>query len=239
MKTIKLILALTAITILSSCNLNIQLGQTDGNGNVITEERPVSDFHEVKGSSGLDVYLTEGSQAKIVVEADENLMELIETEITNGKLHIKTTKNIGRSKAKKIHVTYTSLNKIAASSGADIVANSVVKSEVLTLDTSSGADMEIEILAKEVYAETSSGSDMKVSGKATSLKAKASSGSELNAKDLLVLNCNAGASSGADITVNVQERLEAEASSGGDVNYYGNPAAVNTNGGRSGSIHKL
>jgi len=167
-------------------------------------------------------------------------LELIETEVENGKLRIRTTQNIGRAKAKKVHVTFISLNSIEASSGADVIGNSVIKSESLSLGSSSGADLELEIFAKEVHARTSSGSDMKLSGKATTLKAKASSGSDLNAKDLFVVNCNADASSGADISVNVKDRLDAEASSGGDVHYYGDPAAVNDRESRSsGGVHKM
>lgn len=229
-----------ALTVLSSCKYDIHIGQTDGNGNVTTEERiNGAFFDQVKGSSGLDVYLTEGSETKVVVEADENLQDIIETEIRGGLLHIKTTENIGRSKSKKVYVTYTELTSVAASSGADVIANSVVKSENLTLDASSGADLELEIFSKEVYAETSSGADLKVSGKASVLRADASSGSDLDAKDLVVLSCTAEASSGADVTVNVKDRLTTDSSSGGDINYYGNPSAVSDNSSRSGSVRKM
>jgi predicted small secreted protein len=241
MKTLQILIVFIAAATLSSCNFDISMGQIDGNGNVVTEERPVSDFTKVKGSAGIDVFLTEGTENKVVVEADENLMEFIETTVEGGKLRIRSSRNnnIGRAKAKKVHVTYVSLTSIEASSGADVIGNSVIKSETLNLDSSSGADLELEILSKEVFAETSSGSDMKLSGKATTLRAKASSGSDLDAKELLVANCNADASSGADIKVNVKERLSAEASSGGDVHYYGDPAAVTNNSGRTGSVHKM
>jgi hypothetical protein len=239
MKTLSILIAFVAAVSLSSCNFDISIGQVDGNGNVVTEERNVADFTKVKGSAGIDVYLTEGTENKVVVEADENLMDLIETNVEGGKLRIRSNQNIGRAKAKKVHVTYVSLTSIEASSGADVIGNSVIKSESLDLDASSGADLELEILSKEVYAETSSGSDMKLSGKATTLRAKASSGSDLNAKELIVATCNADASSGADIKVNVKERLTAEASSGGDVHYYGDPAAVSNNSGSTGGVHKM
>lgn len=239
MKTLKILIAFVAAATLTSCNFDFSIGQIDGNGNVQTEERSVSDFTKVKGSAGIDVYLTEGSENKVVVEADENLLEFIETSVEGGKLRIRSMQNIGRAKAKKVHVTYVKLTSIEASSGADVIGNSVIKSESLNLDSSSGADLELEILSKEVFAETSSGSDMKLSGKATTLRAKASSGSDLNAKELLVASCNADASSGADIKVNVKERLNAEASSGGDVHYYGDPAAVTNKGGRTGGVHKM
>jgi len=239
MKTIKIVLAVILATTLTSCQFDFNTG-INGNGNVVTEERPVSsDFTEVRGSAGLDVYLTEGTENKIVVEADENLMDLIETNISNGKLTIRSAKNIGRSKAKKIHVTFVSLDRIEASSGADVIVNSVIKSKILRLDCSSGADIEVEVFANELYAETSSGSDIEVSGKTNILYANASSGSDLNAKKLQAITCNAKASSGADIVVTVNKNLDAKASSGGDIRYYGNPDLANQKQGRSGSIRKM
>lgn len=240
MKTIKIASILAVTLLLSSCNMDIRLGQVNGNGNVVTDERTVTEnFTAVKGSAGLDVYLTEGAENKIVVEADENLLDIIETEINNGKLNITTTENIGRSKSKKVHVTYKEINKIYASSGADVIGNSVIKSEKITLDASSGSDLEVEVFAKEVIAETSSGADLNVSGKATLLMASSSSGSAIKARGLLVINCNADASSGADITVNVKEKLSTEATSGGNIKYYGNPSAVSNDASRSGKVRKM
>lgn len=239
MKSIKIIfIALLAITV-TSCHFDINLGEVNGNGNVTTEERPVGDFNGVRGSAGMDVFLTEGSENKVVVEADENLMEYIETYVENGTLKVTTKKSIGRSKSQKVHVTYVSLESIEASSGADVIGNSVIKNETLSLSSSSGADLEVEILAKEVYASTSSGADLKVSGKATRLIADASSGSDLKARELEVISCKAEASSGADITVNVKEQMEGHASSGGDIKYYGDPSDVSVRDGASGDVRKM
>jgi len=242
MKTLKIVLVLAAVVSLTACNFDINFNQTSGSGNVETEERSVNqDFDKVHGSAGIDVYLTEGDDYKIVVEADDNLIPLITTEISNGKLKIgvEQGKNIGRAKAKKVHVTYKALTGISASSGADVIGNSVVKSESLTLDSSSGADLEVEIIAKEVYADVSSGADLKISGRAIRLTAEASSGSDLKAKELEVKICKANASSGADITVNVLDELDGKASSGGDIKYYGDPTAVKTKDGASGSVRKM
>ena len=78
MKTIKIILLALVTVSLASCNFDVTFGQTNGNGNVTTENRTVSEhFTKVKGSAGLDVYLTKGTTASIKVEADENLQEII------------------------------------------------------------------------------------------------------------------------------------------------------------------
>ena len=239
MKTVNFITAIGIALLFTSCNFNINTGE-NGNGNVVTEERTVSaDFTEVRGSSGLDVYLSQGDENKIVVEADENLLQYIETDVENGKLIVTTSHNIGQSESKKVYVTYKQLNSIEASSGADVMGNSVIKSENLSLKSSSGAELKVEVFSKDLTAKTSSGSDMEISGKASSLNADASSGSELDAKELLVINCNAEASSGAGITVNVKEKLETHVGSGGNIDYYGNPISVNSNKSHSGSVNKM
>ncbi len=238
MKTI--LILIFAATLFTGCNQNFNIGQHQGNGNVITEERNVNeDFDQVKGSAGLEIFLTEGEENKITVEADENLMEFIETKIENGRLTITTSENIGSSEAKKIHIVFKNLSEIEASSGAEITGNSVIKNENLSLQSSSGATLKLEVFSKDVSAKTSSGAEMKITGKSSSLTAKASSGSELDARDLMVINCNADASSGASISVNVKERLTTDASSGGEIQYYGSPTEVSKNDSYSGNVQKM
>jgi hypothetical protein len=240
MKTFKILLIVVAVATLSSCNFDINLGQIDGDGNVTTETRIEGEsFDEIKAAAGIEVFLTEGTETKVVIEADNNLHEIISATIENGKLTIKTEENIGRSKSKKAYVTYTSLKGIYASSGSEISSTSVLKSETLDLDASSGADIELEVFTKSLRAEASSGADIILSGTASNLDADASSGSDIDAKELLVVTCVAEASSGAGITVNVKDNLKAKASSGGDINYYGNPTAVTNNSSRSGNVDKM
>ncbi|WP_203296504.1 head GIN domain-containing protein [Luteirhabdus pelagi] len=240
MKTLQLLFLGLSTVLLSSCEFDLRLGQTNGNGNVVTEERSVdADFNIIRGSAGLDVFVKQGDAVSITVEADENLHDLIETEVINGTLKIGTTENIGRAKAKKIYVTFTELSGLEASSGADVIAESVLKAETVTLDASSGADLEAEVFTKRLIAETSSGADLKVWGQASNLEASASSGSDLDAEALEVISCIADASSGADIKVNVRDRLEADTSSGGDVHYRGNPKQISKNDSHSGGVHKM
>ncbi|MBT0608387.1 head GIN domain-containing protein [Aequorivita echinoideorum] len=239
MKTIFKISAIAATFLFISCNFNVSFGE-DGNGNVVTEERTVSEnFTEIRGSEGLNVEITQGDENKITVEADENLLQYIETEVESGKLKIGTSENIGRATAKNVYVTFKQVNTLEASSGAELISKNVVKSENLSLNSSSGANLDVEIFAKKSTAKSSSGSQLLLRGKSSALVADASSGSKLDAKQLLVIDCDAEASSGATVTVNVKERLETRASSGGEINYYGNPSAVNSDKSRSGSVNKM
>ena len=222
----------------SSCMMDVNFGHgKTGNGQVVEETRNVAEnFTEVLASEGIDVFVTQDSEFKITVEADENIIDLIGTDVRDGRLKIHAIENIGRA-TKKVYVSLPKITALKSSSGADLIVQNVIESESIELDASSGSDLRVELSAKEVTADASSGADIKVSGRADMLYADASSGSDIKARDLLVKRCNADASSGADISVNVTESLVADANSGADITYSGE-ASVQTKKSVSGSVRK-
>lgn len=213
--------------------------QIQGNGNVTTQERNLdSDFHAIHASNGMNVYLIAGDKDHLEVEADENLHEVIITEVANGTLKISTNKNIGRSTRKNVYVTYTNLNSLNAEAGADIETKGVLKAQELNLLSNSGGDIDIEVFSEYITATASSGGDIDIKGKSVKIEANADSGGEVDAKHLEVLHANAKASSGGDVKVNARETLKANAGSGGGVSYYGDPKETDIQAGFSGRIKK-
>lgn len=236
----KIIVAVVALCMLSSCRYDIDFNTTKGNGITTTQERAIEgDFNKIKAGSGLDVFLTKGDENKVVVEADENLQELIQVYNNGNELVLTVKGNIRSSNGKNVYVTYKNLEAVKASSGADITSQNLLKSEKLTISSSSGADIDIDVFTKNLFLDSSSGADIKIRGTAVTLDAEASSGSDISAKELEVVNCKADVSSGADITVNVKETLDVEASSGGRVNYYGEPKVTAQKDKYTSSIRKM
>ena len=68
-----------------------------GNGNVVEEKRKAGKFDEIKVSRGMNVYISQGSENRILVKADENLLEFIETEVEGRALKISSSRSIGRA----------------------------------------------------------------------------------------------------------------------------------------------
>lgn len=234
----KITIAILMAIFLSSCAFDISFGDgKKGNGVIAEDRREVTEeFTVVTASEGLDVYVTQADDFEITVEADENIIDLIGTDIRDGRLKIHAIKNIGRA-TKKVYVSLPEITALNSSSGADLISKNVIEAGKISLDASSGSDLQVELMADEVEANTSSGADIKVSGEANYLDADASSGSDIKARDLLVKKCVADASSGADISVNVSENLTANASSGADISYSGD-AVVQKKKSVSGSVHK-
>jgi hypothetical protein len=223
-----------------SCNFNMNLSPgVTGNGNVVTVDRTISDnFNQIEVSRGLDVYLTQSDTEDIKVQADENLQDIIKTEVKNNVLKIYADENIRFSQSKKVFVNFKTITHISSSSGSDVFSTNTITAETLELSTSSGSDMELNIDTELVNCDSSSGSDLKLSGKTHKLIAHASSGSDIKAGNLNAVSSQVKASSGADITVNTSKELIAKASSGGDIKYYGNPEKVEKSDSASGSVRK-
>ncbi|AJR03738.1 head GIN domain-containing protein [Siansivirga zeaxanthinifaciens] len=237
---IKIIITTLLSFSLFSCNFDINLNSgVRGNGQVKTMDRSLNQpFTSIKSTEGLDVYLTQGESASIQVEADENLHDLIVTEVVDGVLKIHTLKNIGSCKAKKIMISFKDIAEIKATSGSDVFSTNTITVDDLVLTTTSGSDMILDVNTTNLLCKSTSGSDLNVSGTTKNLVVETTSGSDFKGEKLIAQSCNASASSGSDITLNTQEKLIANASSGGDIKYYGDPKIIDQTSGSSGSIKK-
>ena len=243
------------LTTLTSCNIDM-LNRIEGNNNVISINREINkDFTKVKVSTGIELIINQGSEVSLTVEADENLHDIIITEVEDGKLKIYTEKNIWKSASKKVYLTVNTLEELKASSGSSIKTSNVlnvtnlnvgsssgasvnldIKAINLNSKTSSGARANLDVNATNVISDSSSGSTMKIKGEASTHETEASSGSSINAYRLVSKNVTAKVSSGASISVYASENINGRASSGGSISFEGDPKIVTKNTSSGGSI---
>lgn len=241
MKTlIKITVLITTFLILlfttSSCIFEGVTG-IKGSNNVVSEDRDISsNFETIKVQQGINLYLTQGNSTDINVEADDNIIGLLLTEVNNNELKVYFEKNVYRAKAKNVYLTTRDISKIKTSSGALVKSENTINTKSLDLDASSGSSIKIYLNAQEVISETSSGSNIKIEGKTNSFSASSSSGSSINADGLKTVDAYAKASSGSNIDLNVSGKLTAKASSGGDIDYEGSPTDVNKDTSSGGSV---
>jgi len=233
MKTIKLftLLIIVCATFIS--------GSVQAEGR---QKRDITGFHGVSVSSGIDLYLIQKNVEEVYVEADSEDLDKIITKVEGGilKIYVKERSwfNLDWNQHKrKVIVSFKELDKLQASAGSDVNADGVLKLKELDMDVSSGSDIKIELEAEKLTVESSSGSDVQVKGSVNILQAGASSGSDINASELKSKKCTASVSSGSDIKVNVSDDLDANASSGGDISYSGNPRSKNINESSGGDVH--
>ncbi|HCE55779.1 MAG: head GIN domain-containing protein [Lutibacter sp.] len=234
--TILISIYLTLLFTTSSCIFDGVVG-IKGNRNVVSEDRTIrSDFEIINVQQGINLTISQGNPTSLSVEADENVIDLLITEVKNNELNIYFEKSVYQAKARNVFLTTENISKIKASSGASVKSENTIQAETLELNSSSGSTMKIRTIANEITSESSSGSNITIVGKSNSFTANSSSGSSINAKDLKVVNAITKASSGANIDVNVTGKLTAKASSGADIDYEGSPETVDKNTSSGGSV---
>jgi hypothetical protein len=207
-----------------------------GNGNVVEQTRKVKDFNKIDVSRGMNVYISQGETYKVVVKADENLLEAIETETEGDVLIIRATENIRNATSKKVFITVPNLEKIEASSGSNIFSEIKLVFKDLEVSTSSGSNVTLEINSEKTDFSASSGSNIKVRGTTNYFKGKASSGANIKAEELSADNCEAKASSGANIWITAKTDFSGDASSGANIFVYGNPKNSNIEKSSGGNV---
>lgn len=236
----RIAIAMILSILFSSCGFDLNIGNgIKGNGTIQEDQRKVNgEFSEISVSEGLNVVVTQGSDFEILVEADENVIDLILTDLRNETLRVHTDDFIGKA-TKNVYVTLPKITALRTSSGSDLIAKGAISADQIKLDASSGSNLQVDQLnAGTTYADSSSGANIDVAGETNTFISSASSGSDISATNLTSAICKANASSGARISVNVTESLVAKASSGADIRYSGN-AKIESEKSSAGSIKQL
>jgi len=223
-----------------SCNFSMNLGEgVSGNGNVVTADRNISsDFNQIKVSQGLDLYITQSNDVSLSIEADENLHDLIMTDVENNILRIYSSENIKRASSKKIMLNINDISSIKATSGSNVYSTNTIKEDDLELASTSGANIKLDVKTQTLDCRSTSGSNIILRGSTNTLIAAATSGSNVKAEQLKAETSEVKATSGANISINTSKELTARATSGGDVRYSGNPKKVNKSDSSSGSVRQ-
>lgn len=204
--------------------------------------RNVGSFSGIKVSMGIELLLQQGDQEAVAVScSNPEYTDRIKTEVKGGVLKIYIDPMDGSWKWRKnlkfkAYVSVRQLNELSASSGAIAKTGSAIKTGNIKLDASSGAIINAEFEAGEISSDNSSGAITEISGKADKLSVEASSGAIFKGYGLSSANCSADVSSGGVINITVTKELNAEASSGGAINYKGGGMIRNLRTGSGGSV---
>jgi len=218
-KRFGLIVLLMALTILACQVGGISLGDARtirGSGDVVEQTRAVSGFTAVELATLGTLHIEVGDTESLRIEAEDNLMGYLETEVRNGRLRIGTQEDIrlDATKSVRYYVTVTGLDTIVISSSGDIEMGEL-EADALEVDISSSGDLDI------------------ASGQVKAQNVTISSSGNYTAEDLVSTEAEVRLNSSGSATIWVLDFLKANLNSSGDLRYRGNPtvdATTNSSG---------
>jgi Putative auto-transporter adhesin, head GIN domain len=230
--TMKKLLIFAAIAFsVASCS------HIEGSGNIVTEKRQVGDFKGISAGGGFEVELKTGPVISVEVEADDNLIKLIETRVSGDVLRIETRDNFNIHDGHyKVYVTAPEITSIKSSGAANIKAVDILKSDSkITLDASGAGNIKAAVDAPEIETEASGAGNIEISGKTREYDAKASGSGNIKSSKLMSETTDAEASGAGSVHVYASVNLKAHASGAGSI-YYKGGASVDKSVSGAGSV---
>ena len=123
-------------------NASAQKEKIKGNKIVSTERYEVEPFHTIEIYEGFEVTLDESSDSQVKIEADSNIQRVIQIEVVDSVLTIKSDKDLRRAKALNIDILYGSeLKKIVLYDKVNAKSLSAIKSSGLTVEVNDYAEI--------------------------------------------------------------------------------------------------
>ena len=199
-------------------------------------------FTKVSASRGIEVEIITGEAFNVEAWASrERLLRRFDISVKGRWLDVSRRSGpsfflFGATDRYKVTVTMPELDELAASSGAEIMADGL-STDDLAIAVSSGASVELPGLrADSIDIDISSGADVSADGTCRAIRVSASSGADMEGKGLSCQKAVLDASSGADIELAVSETLRGEVSSGGDIEIHGSPEVTQLSESSGGDV---
>lgn len=214
---------------LASCSVDLNskspvsnyLDRVDASNNTVTEMRKISSFEGIDVSSSINVTVSDGNyNGEISVEAPDNIMNRITTEVKNGVLIMKINGTVNLKNASiKIKFPHQKLRSFNLSGATNVTVVPTQKVEKLAVDLSGASNLKLDVVSNTISVDNSGASSMKISGNVQDLNISVSGASSFIGKDLKAANVNVDCSGASSTTVWAVNSLTADSSGASSVRY--------------------
>jgi hypothetical protein len=205
-------------TAVSACSSTTGSAVT-GSGDLHTESRDVGGFSTIELLGGGDVIIEQDGTESLSIEAEDNLLPDLTSDVSNGTLRLSTADGVSLDPTLAItyRVTVKDLSGLQLS-GSGSASAAGITTPAIAIDISGSGDVSIDGTADD-QTVTISGSG------------------NYRAGDLVTLTSSAAISGSGNVSVNVRDDFEAEISGSGNATYTGDPQ-VSQNISGSGELRR-
>lgn len=131
---------------------------------VVKDERNVSHFSSISLRCSVDIFITQGENERIIVEADANRIKNISTTVKDQTLIIDTYNIFRNVRVANVYITVTDLEGINVSGSGDVVTENPLKADDFQLLINGSGDVILYISARELKVKINGSGDAKING---------------------------------------------------------------------------
>lgn len=190
-----------------------------GNGQIVTQQRPVGDFRAISSTGSGDVVVRIGPRPSLSVTAESNILPLLVTEVRGDRLELKSRGSYRTRHSPRYTITVPDLRAL------EIVGS---------------GDGRIEGLANREFRASISGSgNIVASGRTGSLSLNIAGSGDADTRALQAGRVAVSIAGSGDARVRTNGPLTGSIAGSGNIRYAGRPTVVQVTRAGSGTIRPL
>lgn len=234
----KAIILLAVLVLSTSCVQSQWFSRTKGNGNVVNKTRNVGDYDQISVAGSFDVNLVSGTEGKLAIKIEDNLLEFLITEVVNGKLKIKWKKGTNVSSRKGVYITvpFKDLDAVTMSGSGDIIGEDTINAADFYTSVSGSGDITLKVKANNVISKVTGSGDVTLTGSTKTLETRVTGSGDYHGFGLSADSVTAKVTGSGDVSIVANNELNARVTGSGDIEYRGNPEKQDTKVTGSGDI---
>jgi hypothetical protein len=210
-----------------------------GNGVRRTETRDLSGFTGIAMAVPGQLELRLGSAEGLTIEADENLLPLIETTVSRGVLHIRPKRGEDIDPTVLRIVVQARQVELLSLAGSGSMSADALKSPSLKVDVSGSGSVSLQRAEVEELSVSMAGSgSANLAGRARTLRVSVAGSGNVAAASLQAEEAKVSMAGSGLATVSARTSLKASIAGSGTVRYHGDPKVDRSIAG-SGEIQRI
>ncbi len=222
---IALSLGFVAVVLLSSCGKNGLCVR--GSGPVVSETRSLASFNKITLDVSADIYLTQDSVQSVIIKAQENILDILETEVVNGRLKIDFDRNCVKNHDQiNIYITVADIREVDIQGSGDVIALSPISTSDLSFEIDGSGSIQVpHVTANSIGIDISGSGDASFAGDSTVnyLDIDINGSGDIKAFGLPVNHVKVDIDGSGDARVHALQSLDIYISGSGNVYYMGYP----------------
>lgn len=229
----RILTAVLSAIIFCSCN------SITGSGNIITQTRNADHFDGIKSKGSFDVEVVNDANESVKIEADDNIMPYLITEVEDGILTIRyKSSNVMFSNSHiKVYVSSPNIRELILAGSGSITARDTLKNATgIDISVDGSGDISAMVDAPKVTANIGGSGSMTLEGRTKDFNCNVGGSGDIKCNKLLSENTNATVGGSGSAHVFASVHLVANVGGSGDIYYSGNPTSPETHTSGSGSI---
>lgn len=207
---------------------------------LVDENRQVESFNKISVSGSFEVFVKQGSQS-VHIEADQNLLQKIETKVENNELKIGWEKHAGNKinndQKVIIHISLPELEGLSISGSGKIIGESNFASKHLSNSIAGSGEISVEVSASKISSDIAGSGNILVIGSCDQSYISIAGSGNYEASDLETKETEISIAGSGSAKVNVSSILDIDIAGSGEVLYKGNPK-IETSIAGSGKVKK-